>query len=152
MKYILFLLLLTSHLAAQPYNWKRPLISGAASFVGGAAWGTHETISHHYYQFEKRFPNANPQFWNPELSWRNKYKGGDPERGPAYPGSMGALVWTTDAKHLLATTNQVMLFGSGIVIGLGEKRPWWHYGIDIVITGAAYSLGFNFTYNLLFKN
>lgn len=38
-------------------------------------------------------------WFNPKLSWKNKYKNRDPEQGPAFPGSTTFLVWTTDAWH-----------------------------------------------------
>lgn len=41
------------------------------------------------------------QFWNPTLSWRNKYKDNDPTKGMKFPMSTGALVFLTDGWHLM---------------------------------------------------
>lgn len=40
------------------------------------------------------------QYFNPDLSWRNKWKEGDHKKGEAYPGSSTVFVLFTDAWHL----------------------------------------------------
>ena len=38
------------------------------------------------------------QFWfNPAISWKNKYKNGDSEQGEKFFGSSTVFVWITDA-------------------------------------------------------
>ena len=39
------------------------------------------------------------QWLDPRLSWRNKWRNGDPKQGEAFPLSSTALVATTDAWH-----------------------------------------------------
>lgn len=38
-------------------------------------------------------------WWNPNISWKNKYKNNDPTQGPKFFGSTTFLVWLTDAWH-----------------------------------------------------
>ena len=123
----------------QPYDWKHAIAPAALSFSAGAAWGTHETLMHHYPKFQRAFPNADPQWWNPAISWENKHKSDVP-------------VWFSDAKHTLASTSQVCLFGAGLTITLGERRPILHHLLDIGISAGAYTLGNMTTYNWIFKN
>lgn len=149
MKKLIIALLLTLPLtlSAQKYNWKRPLLAGSISFVSGAAWGLHEVTAHHYEsRFQPRFPKANPRYWNPDISWLNKYEGGIYENGRAKIGPFNKPVVLTDAKHLLASINQVGMLGAGAVITFGEKRPIWHYAVDAAISFGFYSLGNHITY------
>ena len=133
------------------YNWKRATLGAGLCAVSGASWGLHETLVHHYSRFDRRFPHANPGYWDPRESWRNKYEQGDPALGPDFTGSTTFLAWTTDAKHLAASIHRGTLFGSAVVITLGEYKPPWHYLLDAGICFVGFSLGFHGTYSLLFR-
>lgn len=98
-------------------------MAGSVSFVSGAAWVLHEATAHHYNDFQKRFPNANPKYWNPAISWQNKYVDGLVDNGRTKIGPFNKPVVLTDAKHLLASINQVTMLGAGAIITFGEKRP-----------------------------
>lgn len=129
------------------YRWQRAVAPALLAGVAGACWGVHETVVHH----PDRIPDGwNKRFWGPD-SWRNKYKGGDPSRGAAFPGSTTVLVWTTDAKHLFGSMHRVTMFGAGMTISLGEPRPVWHYLADAGISFLAFSAGFHGTYSLAFQ-
>lgn len=41
------------------------------------------------------------KWWNPQLSWVNKYKDGDITKGEKFFGSSTFLVWLTDGIHLI---------------------------------------------------
>lgn len=41
----------------------------------------------------------NQQWWNPSISWRNKWKNGEPENGEKFWGSSRWFVRFTDAWH-----------------------------------------------------
>lgn len=64
-----------------------------------SAWAkaVKDTIDHHYYT--SVFSRLNPKFWNPIISWQNKYKDLETKK-PKHFGSTTFLVWTTDAWHL----------------------------------------------------
>lgn len=48
------------------------------------------------------FSKLNPKFWNPKISWLNKYTiDKDGNKIPKFFLSTTMLVWTTDAYHLL---------------------------------------------------
>lgn len=42
---------------------------------------------------------AHRQWLDPRISWRNKYRNGDPQQGAAFPLSTTSLVGLTDAWH-----------------------------------------------------
>ncbi len=54
------------------------------------------------FKFHSSIFSKSINFWywfNPEESWRNKYKNRDPKQGPAFFGSTTFLCWLTDAWH-----------------------------------------------------
>lgn len=133
------------------YRWQRAIAPASLAFASGVSTGLHETVTHHYDRFEGRYPGANAQFWDPRVSWRNKYKQGDSAAGPAYLGSTTFLVATTDAYHLTNLVSRGTLFAAGCTITLGERRPWWHYAADIGISYLAHGAGFHGVYSLWFR-
>lgn len=108
----------------------------AASFVSGGAWGFHEKTMHHWWVFAERFPNADPDFFNPAISWRNKYIDGDPAKG-----RNDTPVLLSDAKHLLASTALAGGFVAGATFTIGEQRPWWQVCADLAAGAVAWRLG-----------
>ncbi|MBL7780679.1 MAG: hypothetical protein JNM22_05630 [Saprospiraceae bacterium] len=149
MRAVLFsicMLLLCSLSAQQRYNWRHAIAPASLSLVSGGAWGLHEKTMHHWPQFQDRFPGANPKFWNPAVSWTNKYR-----NWPEDKTRRRVPVFFTDAKHLLASVSQVSAFSAGACITLGDKRPWWHYALDVGISFAAYSAGNYITFNALYR-
>lgn len=151
MKILALTLIFPVLLSAQAYNWKKALPGAALTFTAGMAWGTHETLNHHYASFKRVFPGANDQFWNPAQSWTNKYENGEPNDGPKFFGSTNFLVWTTDGKHLTSAIHKNTLFAGGIIIAIGDKKPLKYYLLDFLICSAAYSAGFHTTYSLFFE-
>lgn len=106
--------------------------------MAGASWGLHETLVHHNDRFFRVFPGASQSYWGKE-SWRRKYE------LPWY-----VPVQVSDGKHLSATIHHVALFGAGVTITLGEKRPVKHYLFDAGISLASYSLGNVVVYDVIF--
>ena len=119
-------------------------------FVSGIADGTRETLKWHYPRFKAVFPGANDSYWNPSLSSSRKYKGGNPANGPAFPGATGGLVWTRDGYHLMGMLrNAPMIIGVTIPIG-GPPRKWYSYAAEAASYYLAYTVGFSFTYDIIF--
>jgi hypothetical protein len=121
------------------------------ALLSGALYGAHETVVHHPH----RIPGGwNRNFWDNDISWRNKYAGGVPENGPRFPGSTTVFAWATDAKHALGTGHRATLFLSGVTITLGEKKPVWHYAVDAALSSVAFGLGFHTIYSsgLIFRD
>ena len=138
--------------APKKWNYKRTLIGCGVAFIGGVANGYHETILNHYGQFKKVHPNADDKFWNPELSWLNKYEDFDRYgKKEAYFGSTTFLAWTTDAYHLSSVISNTSLIGATCIITIGEKRKWWEYGIDILAMSLSRSAGFHLIYSKIYN-
>lgn len=161
------ILLVLSILNISGYSQNRKLYKyltlGSTQFVSGFLDGTVETISHHYSYFKRVFPNTNDGFWNPEISWRNKYKLGDPNLGPKFIGSKTIFAWSTDAYHLLRSSKRMIDIGTISLyanqemtfhkIEMKEKKSTKikRWLLDMVYISAVRSLGFTLSYTLIFR-
>jgi hypothetical protein len=117
--------------------------------IAGMADGTNEKISHHYRDFKRVFPNARDQYWDPNISWTNKYKNGDYTQGPKFFGSTTFLVWTTDGYHMTRMVKNTMIVTS-IALNVKKKPKFKDMLIRGVAHSVAYHLGFFLSYNLVF--
>ena len=147
---ILLLLLISVSSYSQSLKLKKEWLTLTTAFISGASDGTAETLKHHYSQFNKVFPKANEHYWNPEVSWTNKYKDGDYQAGPKYAGSTTVLAWTTDGYHLARFTKNAMMLTT-IALHPRENKKWKSYLLDIAVHTLVYHLGFNTTHDLIFK-
>ncbi len=75
-----------------------------------------DIISHNYYKSVFKYLK-NPGYWNPEWSWRNKYKYGDAQFGEKFKYSTTLLVCFTDAWHLFKAISKLTLMASLLLIG-----------------------------------
>jgi len=148
MKAVLLLMCLWSLEVCGQIDWKREIKPFSAFFLAGVAEGTAETLKWHYNQFPE---SANPDYWNPELSWTRKYKNGDSAQGEAFFGSTTFLVWTTDGYHLARTVRNVSaMFGILLTPDMKGQR-WYIYVIKAMMYSVAYTSGFHLSYSLIFK-
>jgi hypothetical protein len=153
MRILVLLLLASFSLHAQEkkekQKWridKNKIITGGLVFVGGAAKGFNETLQFNYKIFEKTFPGANKQWFDPKVSWRNKYEGGNPDNGPKFFLSTSVFVMSTDQYHLNNFIQRAAII-SAIVIKIGEgKRPFKYYLFDFAYYSLCYTGGFAATY------
>ena len=123
--------------------------TGGLIFLAGAARGFNEGLQFQYNGFAKIFPGANKQWFYPAHSFRNKYKDGDPAKGPKFPLSTSVLVFLTDQYHLNNFIQRASITGA-LVIKLGEgKRPLKHYLLDFAYYTACYQAGFHSVYTPL---
>ena len=83
----------------------------------------------------------NVKWWNPEISWRNKYKDSNPSLG-----RNNKLVWFTDAFHFFKSS-MIVLFALAI-ISYDIIIEWW---IDLFIIGFTWNTTFSLFYKHLLK-
>jgi len=165
MKLLLIVLLIFSISSRAQYNigaesrtyerWKldkNKWITGSMVFLAGASKGFNETLLFHYDQFHQRFPRLNSEWFNPQVSWKNKYKNGDPSSGAKFPLSTTMLVATTDQYHLNNFINKTAWI-STIMITMGEERKSFKYHLlDLLYYTACHQLGFALMYYPYLKN
>jgi hypothetical protein len=124
---------------------KNKIISGSLMLVAGGAKGFNETLQFHYDKFKRAFPKANDNWFNPDVSWKNKYRNNDPKQGSKFPLSTTALVFTTDQYHLNNFIQRAAVV-SAIVIKLGHKQKFKYYVYDFLYYSACWQTGFSLTY------
>ena len=125
---------------------KNKIITGSLVFVAGGAKGFNETIQFNYKIFEKTFPGANKQWFDPKVSWRNKYEGGNPDNGAKSFLSTSVFVMFTDQYHLNNFIQKTAIM-SALVIKIGEpKKPFKHYVYDLLWYTMCYQAGFAAAY------
>jgi len=157
-------LMLMSLLAFAPLQAQLKLkqywLAGSTMLISGMIDGTVESMTWHYENgFKLRFPKVNDQFWNPAVSWKNKYKNHDPAQGPKFFGSTNVFVYTTDAYHMLRAASRTLnTFTLVFYINqayhekkLSKKQKWLRIGADFLALTAIRTAGFHLTYSFLFK-
>jgi len=153
MKYKILVLLFLPFLSfAQPkLDINKILIGSAIGFMGGVASGYHEVTLHHYPKFKAIHPYANDKYFNPTESWVAKYKNGDPMQGEAFWLSTSVLVPFTDFYHFTNMMDRTSFLCATMYVTIGEKKPWWHYAINVGSTLLARRIGFGLVYDYIYK-
>lgn len=124
---------------------KNKIVTGGLVFVGGAAKGFNETLQFNYKIFDKRF-DVNDKWFDPRVSWRNKYEGGNPDNGARFFLSTSLFVAATDQYHLNNFIHKASIL-SALVIKIGDKKqPFKYYIFDFIYYYICYSVGFVATY------
>ena len=111
-----------------------------------------DTLQFHYSKsvFAKA-PELSQRWWNPAVSWKNKYQDRDVTRGEAFPFSSTALVGFTDAWHffksiMLDCIILAILFPAAQLIGL----RWQGMILAFVFFKLVFGLVFECGFTLLF--
>ena len=130
------------------------MISIACWILAAVCNSIMDTLAHHYPT--SIFSDMNPKFWDPKISWKNKYKEGVKAMGPAFFLSTGILVAFTDAWHFFKSL-QIVLLGVTIVmfphtyeICLFE-REWLNQLVWLSALGVTWNVTFSFMYNRVLK-
>ena len=124
-------------------------VTSSLLLVSGLADGLAEACKFHPQGVTEVF--GNPQFWDNSLSWRNKYRNGDPAQGAKFPLSTTALAWTTDGYHLSRMVRNATIIAS-ITIKLDEpSKKWYQYILEAVIYYLTYQIGFTVSYDYIFN-
>lgn len=152
---ICFVLLSGSSMFAQ-VRLQQYIVPTATCFLSGAMEGLNQTLAFNYDGFQRIHPRANPQFWDNDKSWKNKWK--LDENGKAivgserYLGSSTFLAWTTDGYHLSGSADWLMI-ETTIFLHPQSKRPkrWGHRLLEVAAYSIARKVGFHLTYSILYK-
>ena len=93
------------------------------------------------------FYKYNPQFWNTDKSWKNKYKDGDPLKGEKFFLSKSLFVGVTDAWHFFKLLRTLFIFVGiyFLLIPCGLKSECLLF---VIIARVLFGLSFTFFYDL----
>lgn len=119
--------------------------------ISGALHGVSETLKFHPDAFFAQHPSAPREFWDVNVSWRNKYRNGDPAQGAKYFGSTTFLAWTTDGYHVTQTGSRL----TGAVslcfpLWKGSGKKVYHYVMEAGGSYLAWTAGFHLTYSAIY--
>ena len=102
--------------------WYNYLIVGLLIFVAALSKAIQDKIQFHFHK--SIFKNLGT-FWNPEESWKRKYKNNDPNQGELFLGSTTIFVSLTDAWHLFGLIRNFSLVLS---ISIASNNFWFLIG------------------------
>ena len=114
------------------------------TILAGFSEAIMDTLQFHFYK--SPFTKYNPQFWNPQLSWRNKYIKGDPSLGPKFLGSTTIFVSLTDGWYLFKLFRNFFLFVGLCLISIPCLNV-----IYVIIYFIIARILFGISFQLLFK-
>lgn len=87
-------------------------------FLAGLFKGVSDTLQFHYAKSIFNQEQYNQSYFNPTLSWKNKYKDyNSGDKSPAFVASIGPLVALTDAWHL-AQAIQILAWSLALFLSL----------------------------------
>lgn len=131
---------------SRKFRLKEHIAPVTLMILSGVADGFNQALQYRYEGFKKAFPKARDQWFRPDISWRNKYKNGNPDDGRRFPGSKTWLVGFTDGYHFTRLFSHLFTSGA-IAIKIGQKRQKWYI---YIAQAAAYMvierIGFNLVY------
>jgi hypothetical protein len=106
--------------------------------LAGGIEAVMDKLQFHYY--ETFFLGKNDQFWNPKISWKNKYKAD--EVTPRFLGSTTIFVFVTDGWHLMKFLRNLFIWtGFGLML-CGDLWDVAYVVASRGLFGAVFSLTF----------
>lgn len=91
------------------------MISLILMILAGVCKAVMDTLQFHFHEsvFTHKQDGVvgllKDRFWNPEMSWINKYKDGDKSKGEKFFGSSTVFVAFTDGWHLFGMLNHFLI-------------------------------------------
>jgi len=115
--------------------------------LAGLAEAVMDTIQFHYSS--SIFSKFDSEFWDPSISWKNKYKGGEPGAGPKFWGSTTFFVGITDAWHLFKLLRNLFLFIAIFFLAY-NYCGFWPVLLHVIIARVIYGISFTIFYKSLY--
>lgn len=119
------------------FNVKKNIAPILTYFIAGGFDGAMDGLSFHY--------DKGNTFWNPDLSYGNKWKHNDKTQGERFMGSSTVFVFATDGWHLMKMGRNLFT-GATIILKLSDRKKWYYYIVDAFIYQAMNRIGFNIIY------
>ena len=114
------------------------LLAIVFSLLAGISEGVMDYLQFHY--------NGLNDYFNPDYSWRNKWKDGIPEKGERFWQSSRVLVFLTDGWHLMKfIRNLFIMFAIGCIL-LTLGFTFLKAVLIVALLRLAYGIGFYLGY------
>jgi hypothetical protein len=120
------------------------IVSLLLLFLAGFCEGIMDTLQFHFHI--SRF-SLSPKryYWDPTVSWRNKYLNNDPLLGPRFPLSTTFLVSLTDGWHTFKLLRNICIFAALPLLGFSVSYAYEL--IALIVAGrTTYGAGFWLAY------
>ncbi len=115
--------------------------------IAGLANAIMDTLA---FKYESSiFKTRKPQFWNPVLSSKNKYKDGDSSKGRRFFLSTTVLVFTTDAWHLFQFIFNTSIFLAMVLYPFSANLG--HFLLDFLAARTIYGISEEAGHKLFIK-
>lgn len=125
-------------------QFKKHIVPGVLVFASGCFEGMMDVLQYRYDGFKRTFPKSNDQFFDPRISWQNKYKDRDPQKGKTFAGNY--LVGSTDAWHGFKSLRNATNFSAFAIRVTAKKRKWHQYVKEALVYWAVNRAGFTLIY------
>jgi len=113
--------------------------------IAGIANAIMDTLQFRFYgSVFKKLPG---KWWDPKISWRNKWKDGDPQNGEKFWGSSRWFVRFTDAWHFFQSITWTCLMVA--IVLYSEIFVWW---VDFILFYFVFTSSFSLFYSTIFKD
>ena len=114
--------------------------------ISGISKAVMDKIQFHYHKsIFKDVLKYNQQFWNPLLSWENKYKEGSVVE-PKFMGSTTIFVFLTDAWHSFQMILTLSMFVSVAITSYNCEGP-----LELIIKVIVLRCFFGLSFEVFFK-
>lgn len=117
--------------------------------IASIAEAIMDKIQFHYHRSIFQHYN-NQQFWNPSISWKNKWKNQNPREGERFKFSSTLLVAFTDAWHLFKMIRNVGIFGGMLLLALSTTSTI-HIVALFVLARIIYGISFTVFFSRVFE-
>lgn len=114
------------------------IIFGLTAVLISALFAVWEKNIVHYHR--SIFNNEKTNFWNLSESWKNKYKDGDPTKGPKFLFSDTFLAFLTDGYHLIKS---IIISLFMLILSINTENVIINLFIGILIYTFVFGLLFN---------
>ena len=132
----------------------RNLLAALFLLCAGLCNGVMDGLQFHFDRTP--FSNAayfDKQFWDPAISWKNKYKNNDHKQGEKFFASSTALVFTTDAWHLFKFL-MLKCFALAVILfmplsrrfGYTMAETWLYNAMSLIALHMCFQMGFKLSY------
>ena len=112
-----------------------------------------DTLQFHWSTFRWK-DKVNDQFYNPKISWRNKYIDGDPKKGMKFKFPFGGLSNFLDAWHFFKMIQIFLLAFSALCFDFHNSYFFesylWNQLTWLAIFGVAWNFPFWIFFNKIF--
>lgn len=138
------------HLKANAPAWGLSLGAGYANGVGDVLQFKYSSSVFPQEGSGEKVLWGGHQYWNPAVSWKNKYQDYPNDTGSRFPMSKSGLVWATDGWHMSKTV-QLTLMQVGVVTYKPPEK-WGHKVLDVILMKVLFSAGWNLANETLLRD